>query len=253
MGEHTGPVTAYRAPRRRWHEILLEFGGKPGFYGVTFLALLLGRILLHVSMPGTVAVGAAIATLWIAVWTARRTADRVQITDRYHWNRAERAGAAMVRHLPVTGLPAIEVRAVVRQERSEILDLLVEQARLLGVQRAARRAAEDLPAGEPVRRELDADLIELDEQLRSLVALVQARVARLEGLAAQATDLATIEARRRRARQATARIRDELRRPDDVTGGHQPASPAGDALERAEAILAAYRDLTQQESSAGNR
>jgi hypothetical protein len=250
MGEHTGPVTVYRAPRRRWHEILLEFGGTLSFYAVTLLALLICRALLHVSMAGALAVGAGIATLWIAVWTARRAADRVQITDRYHWNRAERAGAAVVRHLPMTGLPAGEVRAVVRQERSEILDLLVEQDRLLGVQRAARRAAADLPAGEPVRRELDADLIELDAQLRGVVALVAARVARLTELADQATDLATLEARRRRARQAAARIRHELRRPDEISGGSQPASPASDAMERAEAVLAAYRELTRQGSAA---
>ncbi|MEU4219384.1 hypothetical protein [Actinoplanes sp. NPDC026623] len=246
MGEHTGPITVYRVPRRRWHEVLLGSGNRLGLYVVTLIGLLTARLLLAVSLAAAAAVGAVIATLWLAVWIARRTTERVQITDRYRWDRAERAGTAVVEHLPVTGLlPAVEVRAVVRRELSQILDLLVEQDRLLAVQRDARRAARDLPAGEPVRRELDAELIALDEQLCALISLVEARVARLAGLAAQATELATLEARRRRARQATTRIRHELRRPEALTGGHQPTDPAGEAVERAEAILTAYREMTQ--------
>ncbi|MCU7727485.1 hypothetical protein ODJ79_27515 [Actinoplanes sp. KI2] len=240
MGEHTGPVLAYRSPRRRWQEALLGFGGTVTLYVITALGIFVGRLVLLASIPGAVIVGAVIASLWIAVWVARRTVDRVRITDRHHWERAESAGATVVRHLPATGLlPAAEVRAMVRRELHEILDLLVEQDRLLAVQREARSAAGDLPAGEPARSELDAELIELDERLRGLLALVGARVARLTGLAAQATDLATIEARRRRARQVTSRIRHELGRSDALPDGHQPA----DAVERAESVLAAYREL----------
>lgn len=197
MGEHTGPLTVYRAPRRRWHEVLLASRNTLGFYVVTLLGLLIARLLLAVSLVGAAAAGAVIATLWIAVWTARLAADRVQITDRYRWDRARRAGIAVVGHLPATGLlPVTEVRALVRRELSEILDLLVEQDRLLAMQRDARRAAAELPAGEPVRRGLGAEPIELDERLRGLISLADARVARLARLAAQATELATLEARR---------------------------------------------------------
>jgi hypothetical protein len=249
MGEHTGPVIVYRAPRRRWHEALLGSGGTVTLYVITLLGIFIGCLMLRASVLGAVVAGAVVASLWIAAWVARRTADRVKITDRYHWELAESAGATVVRHLPVTGLlPAAEVRAMVRHELNEILDLLVEQDLLVVVQRDARRAAGDLPAGEPARRELDAELVELDERLRGLLSLVEARVARLAGLAAQATDLATLEARRRRARQATSRIRHELRGPDALPHGHQPAGSAGEEVERAESILAAYRELAQHGS-----
>jgi hypothetical protein len=254
VGEHSGAVTVYRVPRHRRLEVLLGSDGTLALWGISLLGIVVGRFVFIVSMAGAVAVGALIVMLWAAVWTARLTVRRVQITDRYHWQRAERAGSTVIRQLPVTGLlPAAEVRAVVRDELSEILDLLVEQDRLRVVRRDARRAAGDLPAGESARHELDAELAELDERLGGLTAQVEARVARLTGLAAQATDLATIEARRRRARQATARIRDELDRPDPRTAGHQPIAPAGEAVERAGAILAAYRELADDDARADDQ
>jgi hypothetical protein len=237
MGEHSGAVTVYRAPRGRWHELLLGSGGTFALYGVTLLGLASGPLLVAYSFVGAVALGAAIVALWSGLWMVRRMADQVRIGDRYHWDRARRAGTAVMRFLPATGLlEAGEVRAVVRHELREIVDLLVEQERLVMVQRGARRAARELPDGEPVRRELDEELGALDGRVRDVASLVEARIARLVGLAAEAEDLATLEARRGRARQAAARVREELSRPS----GYQPV---GEAVERAEAILAAYRAL----------
>jgi hypothetical protein len=125
--------------------------------------------------------------------------------------------------------------------------------RLMELQRDADRSARRLAADDPLRDELAQRQATLGEQMASIGAEVEQRTRRLQSLATQSSAFAIEETEARRARKAAERARRTIARADagiaDTTIWGTRIDPATDFAERAESILAAYRELSNGPTS----
>jgi hypothetical protein len=147
----------------------------------------------------------------------------------------------------VSALRRNEVRSAIQAARWDLACLIRDQGRLTDLQQIIRRTAAALATDDPLHAEIELRHTQVTGQLRSIHAEVEQRLARLQGLAMRSTAVAQEEAKSRRRRAAAKRARRTLARADAgiaetaIWGTH--TDPAVDFTERAEAILAAYREL----------
>ncbi len=251
MGAHTGPIRVYGSPRTRILAPLLRPSATLCLQLITVCALLVYGVLVNFNIKAAIALAVVVAVVWVAGWIARSTARYVLIADRYRWQQVDQACDAIVRHLPnASTLSRNEVRFVIQTARWDLACLMRDQGRLMDLQRAAHRSTVGLAEGDPLHGELDVRHALLAEQLQAIQTEVEQRLGRLNSLALHSSAIATEEAKRRRSRAAAERARRTLARVD--TGIAEAAisatrtDPAADFTERAEAILAAYRELSSE-------
>src|SRR5262249_47262476 len=137
------------------------------------------------------------------------------IDDRFHWEQVERACNAIVRHLPaVSALGGDEVRSAVQSARWDLACLIRDQGRLTELEQATRPSAAAPAPDDPLYAELEQRHTQLTEQLESIHAELDLRLARLQSLAKRSTAIAQEEAENRRRRAAAKRVRRTLARAD---------------------------------------
>ncbi|GAA4260347.1 hypothetical protein [Dactylosporangium darangshiense] len=248
MGAHRGPIRVYGAPWLLWLAPLLSPATTLWLSFVTAAALIIGRVLIFVNIVTVIALAAVVVALWLAAWVARLTTRYVVIADRYRWERVDRVCDAIAKHLPsVSALGRREVRSAVQAARWDLACLIRDQSRLMNLQQATRRSTQGLAADDPLHGELDLRHTLLTEQLRSIETEIEQRFERLQSLAVQSTALATEEAESQKRRATAERARRTLAQVDasiaEVAAWGNRTDPAADFTERAEAVLAAYREL----------
>lgn len=260
MGAHRGPIRVYGVPWLRWLAPLVQSDAGLWLSLITAGAVVIGRILIVVNIMAAIAMAVVVAMLWATTWMARSTTRCVLIADRYRWEQVDRACHAIVRHLPmVSALDGEEVRSAIQAARWELACLMRDQSRLTDLQEATRRSREALAADDPLCGELDLRHTLLTDRLRSIQTEVERRLGRLQSLAMHSTAIATEEAKGRRRRAAAERARRTLARADagitEAATRDARTDPAADFTERAEAVLAAYRELSDDPltRSAGNQ
>ncbi|SBT50398.1 hypothetical protein [Micromonospora auratinigra] len=254
MGAHTGPIRVYGSPKVRFLAPLLRPSASLCLQLAAVCALLGYGVLVNFHFRAAIALVAVVAGVWMTGWMARSTARHVLLADRFRWEQVDRACEAIVRHLPrASTLSRAEVRSAVQTARWDLACLMRDQARLMDLERATLRSAVGLAEDDPLRSELDVRRALVAERLHAIQAEVDRRLGRLTRLALNSTAIATEVAKRRRSRAAAERARRTLARVD--TGIAEAAvsatrtDPAADFTERAEAILAAYRELSGERPS----
>jgi hypothetical protein len=240
----------YGPARHRWLAFLLKANASWWLLQVTLCAVVFdGLTALSDTIIAVVPITAVPVALWIGLGVARLTAPHVWIIDRYHWEQVDQVCADIGRYLPgVSALSRKEVRSATDAARWELACLIRDRSRLEDLRRDTERSAARLAVDDPLRDELAQRRAVLTQQLESIGAEAERRIGRLRSLAAQSKALATEEAEARRGRAAADRARRTLARADagiaDTTAWGTRTDPAAEFAERAENVLAAYRELT---------
>ena len=249
MGTHTGPIRVYGPSRLHWPGPL-QASTPLWLFLITWGALAFGRVLIFVNIMSAIVLAAMVIAPWTVWWVDRASRSYVLIADRFHWEQVDRQCEAILRLLPrVSALDRTEVRSVIEAARWDLACLFRDQDRLKGLLRATDRSAAALAPEDPLYGELELRRTRLTSQLRSIELEVKQRVARLQSLSARTKAVAEEEAALRRQRAAARRAMRTLTRVDEgiaetaVWGTR--ADPAVDFTERAEAVLAAYRELNK--------
>jgi hypothetical protein len=248
MDTHRGPARAYGPPPVRWQAPLLE----PILWlqVVTGGAFLVGAFLFVANVAAAITLAVLVFALRAVVRIARSTAPSVLVADRYRWDQVDAACDAIDKDLPRIGtFGRAEVRSAVRAARRELAGLLSDRQRLAALRDETRRSGVGLAAGDPLHDELAQRRALLTERLLSIETEIERRLQRLRSVAVQCTAFAAQEEADRDARAAAWRARRTLAKVDaGIAGipGTAATDPAAELTERAEAVFAAYRELTQR-------
>jgi hypothetical protein len=191
-----------------------------------------------------------LAGLWAGVWAAKLAAPHVQVVDRYRWEQVDEACTAIVRYLPrASDLSRKEIRSVTEAARWDLACLIRDRSRLEDLQRVVDHSLMDVADDDPIRDELFQRRTMLAEQFGSVQAEVDTRIRRLQSLATQSSSFAIEEAAERRKREAAEKARLMLSQADagiaETAHWGIRTDPAVDFAERAEAVLTAYRELSE--------
>ncbi len=258
MGARTGPLRVYGATRLRWLAPLLRPGADIWVWSMTLIALSVDRPLAVFDIIAAVVVAVALVSLWAGVWAARLAAPRVEVVDRYNWEQIDDACKTIVKHLPrASALSRKEIRQVTEAARWELARLLRDRSRLADLQRAADRSAAELADDDPIRDELSLRQTTFAEQFGSVQAEVESRIGRLRSPATQSSSVTNSEAAERRKRKAAEEAQLMVSQADvgieETAHWADRTDPAADFAERAEAVLTAYRELSDDHHGLPNR
>jgi hypothetical protein len=239
MGRHGAPIRVYGPSRLRWSAPLLIRPASRYVFWTTVLGTCLGAALLtrRMWLPGMALVGLAAVVVLLVVSTLFAR-PHVVVADREHlktWQGVEQSCTMIIAAWPSIGamIGVKDAATVIENARWDLACLIARRGGLSGAHHQATFAL----------------------RLASIDAEIANRVGRLRSLAERCAHFAHEQAAARRAPRVARRARQALERADSailsVTPWEVRPDPATDLSDRTEAVLTAYRELTEGSKDGG--
>jgi hypothetical protein len=261
MGRHGAPIRVYGPSRLRWSAPLLIRPASRYVFWTTVLGTCLGAALLtrRMWLPGMALVGLAAVVVLLVVSTLFAR-PHVVVADREHlktWQCVEQSCTMIIAAWPSIGamIGVKDAATVIENARWDLACLIARRGGLSGAHHQATFAEYGLDPNVPLRDDLAVRRDQLALRLASIDAEIANRVGRLRSLAERCAHFAHEQAAARRAPRVARRARQALERADSailsVTPWEVRPDPATDLSDRTEAVLTAYRELTEGSKDGG--